>query len=158
MKHLIKNILIWAIGLAPILGFSMLFTGCSTLSGVNEEKAHQASDWIKERSGFIENAVAAITHVAVYASDADTAERERTIEIMHAVAGNLNTLIANGQTDPQSIQDALRINEPYFGPIFASIGLLIHTEMQTFSDNGYADLTSNILLAVTKGVRDGTTE
>lgn len=141
-----------------ILSIMLSFTGCSTIEfqKENEAKAHAAAEWIAQRSGFIENAVMAITHVAVYSSEADTAERQRTIEILHAIAGNLNTLIANGVTDPDSIRAALKIKEPYFGPIMTAVSSLVQVEMETWRDNGYTHLAANILIAVSKGIASGT--
>jgi hypothetical protein len=145
-----------------LLSILALFTGCQTskpiLTDVTEENAGRAAEWVKMRSGLIENAVQAITHVAVYSSDSNTVERTRTIEVMHAIAGNLNALIANGKVDSQSIKEALKIDEPYFGTLMNSIADLVQIEIGTFKDNGYASLTVAILTAVSRGIADGTVE
>jgi hypothetical protein len=77
---------------------------------------------------------------------------------MNAVSGNLHALIVSGEVNPSSIQNALKIDEPYFGPLFASISLLIHTELKKAQDNGYAELSTEILIAVTQGIKSGTVQ
>jgi hypothetical protein len=134
-------------------------TSCQTVKeNATEPNARLASEWVKKRSGFIQNAVQAITHVAVYATDQQTFERQRTIEIIHAISGNLNALIANNQVDSEAIKQALKINEPYFGPIMDSIANIIQAEMGSFRENGYADLSLSILEAVSKGMAAGTVQ
>jgi hypothetical protein len=148
-----KYIYLFTIGL--LLGL----TSCQSLQeNATEPKAREAAQWIKDRSGFIQNAVQAITHVAVYATEKDSHERARTLEIMNAVSGNLHALIVSGEVNPTSIQNALKIDEPYFGPLFASISLLIHTELKKAQDNGYTELSTEILIAVTQGIKSGTVQ
>ncbi len=139
---------------------SLFFSGCQTTDSKipTEEKAKEYAGWVQERSGFIEDAVASITRVAVYETQKDTFERTRTLEILKAVAGNLNALVHNGIVNPDEISSALRINEPYFGGITSAIASLIQVEMVTFKENGYADLSISILEAVSAGIRDGATE
>ena len=133
-------------------------TSCQSIKeNATEPKARDAAQWVRERSGFIENAVSAITHVAVYTSEKDTFERTRTLEIMNAIAGNVNALIKNEQVDSRSIQLALKIDEPYFGPIMDAVVSLIKVETANFEANGYEDLTIAILEAVAAGIKDGTT-
>lgn len=143
-----------------VSSFLTLFEGCSTIDyqkTVTEEKAKDASHWIQERQGFIQNAVAAITQVAVYSSDKDTAERANTLVVIHAIAGNVNALINHEKVDPESIKNALKINEPYFAPIMAAITSLIQAELNNFKENGYGSLSIEILKAVSAGLKDGST-
>jgi hypothetical protein len=142
--------------------FALFHTGCKTVDNsgpiITEPNALKAANWVKERSGFIEAAVQAITHVAVYSSDENTAERARTLEIMHAIAGNVNALIASGKVDSDSIKAALRIDEPYFGPIMDAVANIVQVELSNFSDNGYKDLGVAVLVAVSRGISDGTAQ
>jgi hypothetical protein len=141
-----------------LIGSLWIFCGCNTVKeNVTEAKAEQAASWVKERQGFIEDAVAAITRVAVYSAEKDTFEREKTLGVLHSIAGNLNALVANGIVDPDEIKKALKIDEPYFGSIASAVASLIQVEIGNFKDNGYADLTVSILAAVSKGITDGTT-
>lgn len=141
-----------------LIAMSLLaLTGCETIKqNATEPKARDAAQWVRTRSGFIQNAVSAITHVAVYSSEKDTFERERTLEIMHAFASNINLLVSNGTVNPDDIKDALKINEPYFGPLMGAVANLIQVEMGTFQENGYAELSIEILKAVSRGIADGT--
>lgn len=137
----------------------MTLTGCQTIQeNATEPNARKASEWVKTRTGLIQNGVQAITHIAVYSTNQQTFERVRTIEIIHAVAGNINALIANNQVDSESIRQALKIEEPYFGPIMDSIANIIQAEMGSFRENGYADLSMSILEAVSKGMAAGTVQ
>jgi hypothetical protein len=144
--------------LGMLISSIYLFSGCETIKeNTTEPKARQAAEWIKERAGFIEDAVAGITRVAVYASEKDTYERERTLEIMRSMAGNLNALISQGNFNPDEVKQALKINEPYFGEIASALASLIQIELKNFDNNGYADLSLTVLKAVTAGIKDGTT-
>lgn len=136
-----------------------LFVGCNTIKeNVTEPNARQAAEWVKTRSGFIEDAVASITRVAVYATQKDTYERERALEILHSMSGNLNALVSQGNVNPDEIKQALKINEPYFGEIASAITSLIQMELKNYDSNGYADLSLSILKAVTQGIKDGSAQ
>lgn len=135
---------------------AILLTGCNTTQPVvTQENAKTGAEWVKNRSGFIEDAVASITRVAVYSTEKDTFERTRTLEIMHAIAGNINALVSQGTVDPDEIKSALRINEPYFGEVASAITSIIQIELKNFDDNGYKDLAVAILVAVSSGIADG---
>lgn len=148
--------------LIPILALC----GCTSNSPVDinphvisseEQKAHDAAEWVKTRSGFIENAVSSITQVAVYSSQKDANDRIRTLEIMHAIAGNINALVASGTVNPDEIKDALKINEPYFGEVASALTSIIQIELKNFDKNGYQEFAVAILSAVSKGIEDGST-
>lgn len=158
-EHDRKNeFIVRAVWLGMLIGCIWLFSGCETIKeNATEPNARKAAEWVKERSGFIEDAVASITRVAVYASEKDTYERERTLEIMKAMAGNLNALISQGNFNPDEVKQALKINEPYFGEIASALASLIQIELKNFDNNGYADLSLTVLKAVTQGIKDGTT-
>lgn len=136
------------------IAFVLAMTGCSTVNN-NEHKAKLASEWVKERSGFIRDAVAAIVRVSVYATEKDSIERILLLERINSVSRNLTALIDGGITDADSIQKALKINEENFAPIFNAVSALLQVEMKHFRENGYSDLAISVLSAVSKGIADG---
>lgn len=149
-----KKIILFLISLSILALF-----GCTTIKeNATEPKARDAAQWVKTRAGFIENAVAAITHVAVYSSEEDSNDRLNTLLVMHALSKNINAVVSEGKVDADSIREALKINEPVFGPLFESIAQLAQSEINNFKQNGYGDLTIEILKAVSKGVSDGTVQ
>ena len=149
-----KNLLIMA-GCLSLLGCSGCATDGVKFEKVNEVSAHKAAEWVKLRSGFIRNAVSAITHVAVYSTEEDTHDRTKTLEILNAIAGNLNALVSQGEVNPEAISQALSINEPYFGPLFASVAMVIQSEMNHFKENGYGHLMIEVIEAASAGIKDG---
>lgn len=145
-------------GLALLFIIILTTSGCSTLEYQKSIEDHTAAQWINERKGFIENAVAALTQISVYSTQSDTYERERTIQILRAIAGNLNALVNAGIADVDQIRDALKIEEPYFGILMNAVFNVIRLETNTFKENGYGDLTIEIIDAVSKGIMDGVAE
>lgn len=136
----------------------LLLCGCSTVDyqkELNEDNARKAADWVKERSGFIESAVMSITHIAVYSTEKDTEERTEILNTLHIVSSNLNSLVENKIVEPDSIRAALKIKEPYIGAIMSAVFSLIQVESGHFKENGYGNLSIEILRAVSKGVADG---
>lgn len=144
--------------LSLFYAFALLLpTGCETIQK-HEDDARLASQWVRVRSGFIENAVMAITHVAVYSTEPNTEERLHLLDVIHTVTGNVNALVASGNVDAESIQRALKIEESYFAPTLNAISSIIQGEIETFKDNGYAELAIEVLAAVSKGMSNGTVQ
>jgi hypothetical protein len=141
-------------GIAMILVCLLMLTGCSTMSE-NEPKAHQIASWVSERQGFIENAVAAITQVAVYSTEKDSIERTNTLLMLHVISSNLNGLITSGNVDADSLKEAFRVDQQYFTPVMNAVVPLVYGEIQNFKNNGYGDVSIEILKAVSLGIKDG---
>lgn len=143
---------------AMLLAFVISLVGCETTDiKENEDKAQMAANWVKDRSGFIEYATSAIVRVSVYATEKDSIERVLILERIHTVSRGLNDLIEGGITDSDSIQQALKIKEDSFAPIFNAVASLVQVEMKHFRANGYGDFVIEVLSAVSKGCDDGST-
>lgn len=145
-------------GLALMFFFMLSLSSCSSIDyQKSQEDAHHVASWVTERQGFIENAVAAITQVAIYSTDQDTIERTNMLLLFHVLSNNLNALIDHGNVDAESVRTALKVDETYFTPIVQAITPIIQSEIKTFQENGFGDATIEILKAVTLGIKDGTT-
>jgi hypothetical protein len=140
--------------------YAALFTGCSTPSqpGSIEDKAAYVGDWISQRSGLIQVAVQATTHVLIYSTAENSEERGEVLSRVHAVSDNLYALVSKESVDPKSVRDALKIKEDYADSIMETVANLYATEYETLKKNGYGSLAIEILKAVSKGVSDGSVQ
>lgn len=133
--------------------------GCATEPNViltPEDRAHIAATWVADKSGLIEAAVQGLTQAGIYGFEKDSQERAHTIAAVHVLAANLNALVNSGRVDPDSIRSALDIKEEYIGGIIAGVEPIIANYITIFQKNGYADLTIEIVKAVSKGMEDAT--
>lgn len=140
-----------------LISTMFLFGSCASLSP-SDEKAKEAAQWVQERSGFIEAAVASVTQVAVYSTVKDSDERKDILGAIHLASSNLNALVDNKIVDADSIRAALKIKEEYFNTIFSAVMNLAQAEIKNFRNNGYGDFTLEVLTAVSKGLNDGSAE
>lgn len=134
--------------------------GCSSLpkaEDITEEKAQRAADYIKERSGLIENGVSKIIELAITAIPQGS-DKQHYINIVNGVSSKLNDLLVNGKFDSASIRTACKIEDPIIGGGIALAGELLIVELNTLRKNGYVDFTAAILTAATKGIADGTAQ
>lgn len=138
--------------LLPIL--SLLLCSCASITP-DQQKAEDASKWVADREGLIEISVSTLVQVAVYSTNKDTAERQNILSVIHAVGSNLNALVENNISDPDSIRAALKVKEPYFEDVFIAIYNVTQAEAKNFDGNGYHDFIIEILKAVSKGLQDG---
>lgn len=135
----------------------ILMIGCSTTpKSPYEEKAKIASEWVAERSGFIEVAVQTSTHIIIYSVEKDSEKRAELLAILNTVSTNLNTLISEGKVDPMSVRNALKVKEEYVGTILSGVASIYTAEYSNIQKNGYANLAIEILKAVSRGVANGT--
>lgn len=154
MKTKLAAILI----LAFVCGCQIVPTGTPSAPSTPQEKSALAVKWVKERSGFIEQAVAGITQVAVYSYDKDSDQRKNVIRILHTVSLNLNKLASGNSIDVDELQTSFKIEEDYFRPIIMAIEALILNEISTFEQNGYAQMSLEIIKSVSLGISDGTAQ
>lgn len=151
MRKLIILLTVW---------YAALFTGCSTpsQSGSIEDKAAYVGDWISQRSGLIQVAVQATTHVLIYSTAESSEERAEVLSRVHAVSDNLYSLVSKDNVDPQAVREALKIKEAYADSIMETVANLYATEYETLKKNGYGNLAIEVLKAVSKGVSDGSVQ
>jgi hypothetical protein len=155
MINFMKNIYI-SLMLCSLL--PLFFTGCASgpqLNDVTEKKAEQAAQYVRLQSGLIENAVAGITHIAIYSIPEGT-DKQPIIDRLHIVMENLTSIIKIGETNPTEIRSAFRVNESQFDGIFLAASELVNMEVQQAKKNGYGDLSIEFLSSVAKGISDGT--
>lgn len=137
-----------------LMGIVLIFTGCSTLPQ-NQDEAHKAADFINQRSGFIEDGVAAVVREGVYLAK-DGSDKQRIIDICNAVATAINDCLTSGNTDPESLRRAFIVSEPYYDNLFQAVCKIVFDEIENLKTNGYADETIAIMKATTAGIKDGT--
>ncbi len=142
-----------------ILPILCLFVSCASVDSVkkfDEPKARDAAEWVRNRSGFIEAAVATITHVAVYAAEKDSVQRANTLELLNIISSKLNKIAQGGNFESGEIGESLEIKEPELQVIITSILNLASFEFKNFKKNGYAEFSGEVLKAICQGIQDGT--
>lgn len=152
-----KDFYILTVGMIAILGLSLC--GCSTLDfQKNEPKAKELAGWVKNRSGLIQNAVAAATQLAVFSFEKDSEERSKIKADLHIIGESLNVLTTGGTINPEEIRATLDIDEEYIGTILKLAASLFQANLEDFQKNGYGDVSVEIVKSITAGIRDGSTE
>lgn len=150
MRNIIIFLTVW---------YAFLFQGCSTPSPERqaefEAKAGYVGDWVAERSGLIQVAVQATTHVIIY-SQVDIEDRQEVVARIHVIADNLSALVDREQVDPDAVRQALKAKEQYINTALIAVASLYSAEYEQLRKNGYGNLSISILRAVANGVRDGT--
>lgn len=138
-----------------------LVVGCASVHSENkfdEPKARDAAEWVRNRAGFIEAAVATITHVAVYSVEKDSVERRNILELLNIVSTKLNVIADGGNFNNEDIEKSLSLKEPDMQIVVAGILNVASFELKNFQKNGYAEFSTEILKAVTKGIADGSAQ
>ncbi len=141
-----------------LLPLIALFSGCATVKeAATEPNARDAAAWVRNRAGFIESAVATITHVAVYSFEKDTIDRRNVLELLNLVSSKLNKLADGQKFNEDEIKDSLDLKEKSLQLLVSSILNVASYEIENFKRNGYAEFGTEVIKAVTAGIRDGST-
>jgi hypothetical protein len=141
-----------------LIGLGLSMNGCATVRDTvieNETKAQEAANWINGNAGLIENGSMVVCTTVIYATNRGE-DRDRVIAAVNAVSSNVNALLSNGKTDPESVRSALRIKETWFIPIADSIANLYESSYWKGMKNGYSNCGEALLRAVSAGMRDAT--
>lgn len=143
--------------LFPLFILLFLF-GCATMNDPALAGDKTSKEWVSKRSESIESTISELTKGAICNYEKGTFGYGQTIEMMKAIAGNINALVASGEVDPDIIRSTLRIQGSYFYPLTAAITSIIHSELETYRLNGHADLSMSVLVAASRGIMKGLPE
>ncbi len=134
-------------------------TGCTTIKEyATEPNARDAAAWVRNRAGFIQAAVASVTHIAVYSTEKDTIDRRNVLEALNLVSTKINQLADGHKFNEGEIADSLQIKEKSLQLLVVSVLNIASSELENFKKNGYAEFGTEVLKAITAGIRDGSAQ